>query len=150
MSAGNFRPKTELPSDRRNQDKAAAILGRVWQCDVTNLSPELYRADWAFSRKKVITAFGEYKRRDFTFGKYPSILISAAKYWHLLDLTIKSGLPSYLVVGCDNGIYYHEVEGFTHRELHIGGNERRAAYDISPVIYIPNAEFKLAAEVDLT
>ena len=135
-----FRPMNETPEDLAAEKTAAELLCKAWDAEVCKLSPMLYKIDWAFYRDGKLKAFVEFKRRS---KKIDPLMIAAAKYTQLLELSRITGLPCLLVVEWPDGLWYHEVEHPVQLplDLRMGGNSRGQNGDFEPVIYIPISEF---------
>lgn len=136
-----FRPRNETPKDLANEEEAAQVLKEAWKVEVCKLSETLYRIDWALSRDNRVCAFAEFKTRSKKLG---SLMISMAKYMHMVQIHRFTGLPTFLIVKWPDGYWYHEVAYVEQLPLdvRIGGNSRGQNGDIEPVIYIPVREFK--------
>lgn len=135
-----FRPKNETAEDLANENEAADTIARVWEVEVIKLSDYLYRADWALAENGEVKAFAEFKKRS---KKHSKLMISAAKYMYLLELSRMSGLPSLLIIRWPDGLWYHKIvsPALLPLDLRIGGNPRGQNGDIEPIIYIPIEQF---------
>lgn len=136
----SFRPMNETPEDLAAEQAAAELLSRAWDVEVCKLSPSLYKIDWAFYRGGKVKAFAEYKRRS---KKMNTLLLAAAKYIQLLELSRTTGVPCLLIVQWPDGLWYHKVKHPVQLplDLRMGGNSRGQNGDFEPVVYIPVDEF---------
>ena len=137
-----WRPRNETEQDLQNEARVAELLAQKWSCDVHKLSETLYPVDWAFSRKGVVVAYGEFKKRG---KKYATALLSAAKYYRMLDFARITGLPVLLIIEWPDELAYIDLSDNNDLELEaeIGGNSRGQNGDIEPVVYIPCDKFEV-------
>lgn len=134
-----WRPYNETEQDLQNEAAVAEMLSKRWSCDVHKLSEKIYPVDWVFSRDKVVIAYGEYKKRS---KKYNTTLLSASKYYRMIELFKMAKVPVLLIVEWPEGVYYLDLsENTTNLRGFIGGSSRGQNGDIEPVVYIPNEKF---------
>lgn len=135
-----WRPRNETAEDLSRENEAAEAIAASLGVTVHKLSEALYGVDWAFSYNGKVIAFAEFKARK---KKYDTLLLSAAKYMKLIEIATSTGLPTYMVVRWDDGLWYYEINTKQHFPLEIGGNSRGQNGDIEPVVHIPTSEFSL-------
>jgi len=134
-----WRPRNETEQDLKNEAAIADLLSAKWKCDVHKLSETLYPVDWSFSRGGEVVAFGEYKRRS---KKFDSALLSASKYFRMLELGRVYKLPVLLIIEWPNELGYIDLYNVPlDLQVYIGGNSRGQNGDIEPVVYIPCNKF---------
>jgi len=135
-----WRPYNETKEHLENEDRVAKILSDKWNVDVLKLSPMLYTVDWAFSRNKHVTAYGEFKKLSH---KYDTLMISAAKIMKMEQWHEWTRLPVLLIVEWPDGLWYFDISSNKWgTELKIGGSSRGQPGDIEPMVYIPVSKFK--------
>jgi hypothetical protein len=133
-----WRPRNETPEDLARETNAASIISRSLGVTVHKLSEALYGVDWAFSYNNKVVAFAEFKARK---KKYSTLLLSAAKYMDLVRIATSTGLPTFMVVQWDDGLWYYQINKERQLTIEIGGNSRGQNGDIEPVVHIPVEEF---------
>ena len=136
-----WRPYNETEQDLKNEAAVAEVLSKKWSCDVHKLSEKIYPVDWVFSRNKIVIAYGEYKKRS---KKYDTTLLSASKYYRMIDLMNMAKVPMLLIIEWPDGIYYFDLsKETTYLQAFVGGSYRGQNGDIEPVVYIPNEKFSV-------
>lgn len=134
-----WRPRNETEQDLQNEAAVAKFLSDKWECDVHKLSENLYPVDWAFSREGTVVAYGEFKKRS---KKFDTALLSAAKYYRMLDLARMTKLSVLLIIEWPKELCYIDLyKEPLDLQVYIGGNSRGQNGDIEPVVYIPCDKF---------
>lgn len=134
-----WRPRNETEEDLQNESRVGQLLAEKWECDVYKLSEVLYPVDWAFSRGSTILAYGEFKKRS---KKFDTLLLSAAKYYRMLDFARLTSQPVLLIIEWPDELGYIDLaKENLDLEAKIGGNSRGQNGDIEPVVYIPCDKF---------
>jgi hypothetical protein len=137
----NWRPRNETEEDLANETEAAHRVANRYGCEVTKLSEALYHIDWVLSKDSQIRAVGEYKRRKNAKDKYPTLLLSAAKWKTGLDYAKMFGVPFMLFVEWDDGLFYYKATGDKVPVFSVGGNSRGQNGDFEPVVHLNIADF---------
>jgi hypothetical protein len=139
-----MRPTYETAADRQNEkrvaQKAAATWGECWAVKL----PKQYRADFAFvDSKEAVLAWCEVKCRTNPHDRYPTYMLSLAKWMEAERMAESSGLPFYLLVEFTDGVYYLRVKKIDGLTVKMGGRtDRGDAQDVEPTIHIPIKHFK--------
>jgi hypothetical protein len=120
------------------------IIDRVApQFDCTAFkNPMSYRVDFSLIREGDIVAFAEVKRRYHTFGKYPTFMLSLAKYIAACEMARMTSTTALVIVQWD------DVTGYAlfpcEFTLAIGGRDDRGdGQDKEPCIYVALKHFIL-------
>lgn len=144
------RPTYETNDHLALETAVAQRVGKVWGTTPSKL-PKFYKCDWSLARGDAVVAFIEVRCRNFTYEKYPTIIISSEKWAYLINRDKILNCPFFFCVRfSDDKIYYtrplhHAEENFA---VKIGGrtaggkNDRGDWQDIEPVVHIPTIAFK--------
>jgi hypothetical protein len=135
----NWRPRNETPLDLEREKEAARRIEAAWRVRVTKLSEIAYRIDWAIDQNDRLVAWGEFKCRA---KRYDTLMISASKWLHGLDLANASRRPFLLFVQWPDGLHWHRAKA-EELSILLGGNSRGQNGDIEPCIHIPADRFRL-------
>jgi hypothetical protein len=103
-------------------------------------NPKSYRVDFSLTRQDKIVAFAEAKCRQFPSSRYPTYLLSLAKYMAMCEIARMTDTKAFLLVQWTDRI------GFVFFpcpfELEMGGRtDRNDPDDIEPVVLIDLKEF---------
>jgi hypothetical protein len=90
------RPKYETKSDLDNEARGISLVAS-WAGGVPRKLPAFHAADAAVLQKKRIIGFIEYKKRRMSWGKYPTIMLSASKFLNIEALS-RLGRPGLFVI----------------------------------------------------
>jgi hypothetical protein len=133
------RPMYENAQSLGVEEATMAAACMAWGAGKRKL-PIAYRVDWAVTMNNAIVAWAECKRRYNPSTRYPTLILSLAKYMHGVELSERTGLPFMVVVEFDDGIWYYEHE--TMPPLVWGGRrDRNDSQDQEPLVDIPIAKF---------
>lgn len=131
----------ETDDDRQRQNRIALHLADKWNCTYIR-SPDLHFVDGKILNSLgQIAAFVEIKFRNNASNKYPTYMLSAAKWRKALELAGTKKVPFMLVVEFTDGIYATKVKD-SYPIAKGGRVDRNDPKDIEDCIYIPMAEFK--------
>lgn len=139
-----MRPTYETEADRKNEKRVAQKAASAWGGCLAEKLPKQYRADFGFvdSRESVL-AWAEVKCRTNEHDRYPTYMLSLAKWLEAERLSQDTGLPFYLLVEFTDGIYYLRVKKLEGISIKMGGrSDRGDAQDREPTVHIPMRHFK--------
>lgn len=119
-----MRPVYETAADRKNEVEILDRVAEAWAFEPKKLSIG-ERLDYAGLRGGLICLWLEIKRRNVKRFAYPTLAISNEKISAGLETREKSGLPFYLVIGWDDGLYYLRVTTDRISKIEIGGRRDR-------------------------
>jgi hypothetical protein len=144
-----MRPTYETPGDRAREAAVVDAFASHYSLETIKL-PARYPLDFGVLRDsedgKVITAFGEVKVRTHSFGAFPTVILSVAKWAEGMALVERTGTRFLLVVGWDSGSDVRWVDLTTLTgppRIAPGGRQDRGDSDDSePVVHIPIHVFR--------
>ena len=136
-----MRPTYETQEDRDKEKAVFSALAKELRC-VCITPPKLSRIDRLLCDKKGnLKAVVELKIRTNAHDKYPTYMLSAAKYKSMLTLAEAMKVPALLLVE-----YTDKVRVVTLKDTYefgIGGRtDRDDALDMEQCIYIPITDFR--------
>jgi len=136
------RPTYETKEHKAKQKKVADVIERSWKVSCKDMS---YRdvIDYAMCREDNIVGWVEIKCRNIYYTTQLEYMISLHKIKEGRAFAKETGLPFFLVVGFQDGIYYYKDEGEEH-SLRWGGRflTQRDKEDLEPCYYIDINLFK--------
>ena len=138
-----MRPRYENEESKKNELAIVKEVCMAWGFIPFKL-PHFYQLDFALTdNKRVVRAFVEAKRRFFSFGRHPDVILSVDKVLAGFELSEALVVPFYFAVQFDDCL---KVALVTRRHLQsvtIGGRkDRNDADDVELVIHIPNYCFE--------
>ena len=99
--------RNETVKDLENEDRARRLIEQYRDKVVTKLSETHYQIDWAISDPdNTLTCYAEYKFRS---KKYPTVILSAAKYAQGMFLSQPVGVPFRLFIEWPWGIFWADM-----------------------------------------
>ena len=144
-----MRPIYETPGDRAREAAVVDAFASHYSLETIKL-PARYPLDFAVLRDSgdgnVITAFGEVKIRTHSFGAFPTVILSVAKWSEGMALVERTGTRLLLLVGWDSGSDVRWVDLTTltgpPRIAPGGRQDRGDSDDAEPVVHIPIHVFR--------
>ena len=136
-----MRPMYEKEEDRAKEQAVFSALAKKLNC-VCITTPKLSRIDRLICTKKgTLSAIVELKTRTNAHDKYPTYMLSAAKYKEMLALANALKVPALLLVKyTDKTRMVHLRDEY---QFGLGGRiDRGDALDMEQCIYIPIEDFK--------
>jgi hypothetical protein len=138
-----MRPHYETEENRESEQLVKKIIELKWKCELEKL-PDNQFIDFRAHRDGVVCAFVEVKERMNSITKYPTYMISAAKYDNGMKVSQQFAVPFLIAVCWDEGIYYHTVCANDSFERRNGGRmDRNDELDVEMCVFIPTSSFKL-------
>lgn len=142
------RPRYESEDDRNNEREAFARIEESMQCKIDKVPP-MYVVDFLASRDGYGVSWGEYKKRKWTWGDYPTVVLSLKKILAANDLYQATGLRTFLYIEDASGdIRYADIvrtpgSGGPPITPTMGGRtlNTRDQGDIEPVAHFPIKTF---------
>lgn len=137
-----MRPTYETKADRERERKVAAFIARKEGLSAVQM-PLRYHVDFAFvdSRDKV-AGWAEVKCRNNPMARYPTYMLSLAKYHAMVQLARETWLPVRLVVHWTDSIGALLVPA--DHEIGFGGRADRSDWqDREPVAHFPVSSFQV-------
>ena len=139
-----MRPMYETKQDLNNEQEAAKVVERKFNCTMSKL-PIRYHLDFVAKRGDKAVAFCEVKTRNYTMAKIGQMggyLMSIGKWSAAKQLHDATGLPFILVVRTTDGIWYGSFKEFTPDDVLVRGRtDRNDWQDIEPCVLINVAKF---------
>jgi hypothetical protein len=131
--------RNETAQDLEREETARRLIEQYRDKRVIKLSETHYQIDWAvLDPDGSLCCYAEYK---FRTRKYPSTLLSAAKYAQGLFLAQPVGVPFRLFVEWPWGVHWVDMPPGLSACLG-GRNDRNQSADIEPVVHIDSALFR--------
>ena len=122
-----FRPIYESKEDLVQEKSVADFAASKWDCAFAKLK-KAYALDYAIFKDKKIVSFAEIKCRNYSMEKLDSMggfMISLHKWIEAKNVCDTSKVPFTLLVGTEDGIWYHKTEDFLNDGVSIGGRYDR-------------------------
>jgi len=137
-----MRPIYENAQTKLDETNAAQKIANFLSVSLEKQSIA-YRIDYKLLSGGDHVGLLEYKRRKFTYGKYPDVMLSEHKYKEGMRLAKKHNIPFIFAVELDDGIYLAEMEKgypvtFSGRTV-----QTRDKWDVENVVHVPMSKFKL-------
>ena len=115
-------------------------IGQVLGCTIEKQHIN-YRIDFKILNGDAFLGILEYKRRYFSYGKYPDVMLSEHKYLAGKAISEKDNVPFLFVVELNDGTYYTELDG-DYKVTYSGRTvQTRDKWDIENVIHVPMVDF---------
>jgi hypothetical protein len=97
-----------------------------------------YFVDFMGVRNGKVVAVIEVKRRNNEYKRYPTLILSLAKFNHGAEFYMVNGLKFIFAVQFDDGCYFYEYQNGDKFPVGFGGRtDRGDVEDIEPVVHIP-------------
>lgn len=133
-----WRPRNETQDDLAREGAAGRMIEAAWGVRCVKLSEALYSVDWAFFRQERLVGWGEYKHRA---KRYPTLLLSASKWFKGCQLARESGMPFTIFVEWPDGLYWHRAAIET-LPITLGGSSRGQNGDLEPCVHFDTDLFR--------
>jgi len=140
------RPRYESSTNVAKELEIAARLCNVFDCTYEQYPP-LHAVNGKFIKDGKVQAIVEIKVRNNASYKYPTLMLSCAKYNKGLDWAHKENAPFILLIMFTDGLFMTKV-GSGYDENIGGRSDRNDPNDIERCVYIPMASFKQIAARD--
>ena len=139
------RPRYETKEHLKREYAVRDVINEAWNCDCKNL-PSKVVIDYAVCRDGIIKAWVEIKNRNKDYVTSDYLMISLYKIMHGRALAKETGLPFFLVIKFNDGIYYYQDKEESHL-LKWGGRlfTARDNQDQEPCYFIDISLFKRLA-----
>lgn len=138
-------PLYETQKNRDDESKAFERLEKAWKTRVFKLPPN-HRLDFVcVNELGLVCAWGEFKKRGFTWGAYDTIIISARKFMALVAHAEALMVSALLVVEDRNGeLFFCRITRDLNPSVKFAGqtNDPRDPTDIEPVVHLKAESFK--------
>jgi hypothetical protein len=131
----NHRPIYENSNDLSNELRISQYLENCWKAKFVKM-PISYHIDWAIVRDNEIKAFAEYKRRHNLKDRYETLMLSLNKWRNGRSLGADLGVPFFIIVEWDDGLYYYNTNIETPIYGFGGRLDREDLQDQEPVVFI--------------
>lgn len=138
-----MRPKYESSTNVARELEIAAKFCNVFDCTYEQYPP-LHAVNGKFVKDGKVQAIAEIKVRGNASYKYPTLMLSSAKYKKGLDWAHKENAPFILVIKFTDGLFMAKV-GTGYDESIGGRTDRNDPSDVERCVYIPIASFKQIA-----
>lgn len=136
-----MRPIYESPADLQNEKDVVEKLTQSWGIIFHKL-PMSYHIDWLMVKDGNPRGFAELKCRRNDRQKYPTFMISLAKWMRGKELAHELSIPFIIIVRWNDGIFFHKA-GTSPVTFGFGGrSDRGDSQDVEPVVYIGTEHFQ--------
>lgn len=136
-----MRPIYESPEDLRNEKDVVEKLTQIWGM-VFHKLPMSYHVDWLMVKDGKPRGFAELKCRNCGRRKYPTLMLSLAKWMRGKELAQELNTSFIIIVRWSDGIFFHKA-GTQPISYGFGGrNDRDDEQDMEPVVYINTDHFQ--------
>ncbi len=144
------RPQYETQSDRSNEIRAIPVIESALH-GVARKLPDNHFADFVVTDQMAkVVAYVEYKKRSFTWGEYPTVMLSVTKFAKLVatrDIRVRSFFVVEDMTGEIRAIDLHRSD--LDYRVEYGGrtSKTRDRRDIEPVAHIKTEQFRTIGNV---
>ena len=142
-----MRPQYETAADRLVEGEVKALLRNQYNL-VCHKLPISYRVDWIVYAPGTVAnpdrlhGFIELKGRKVPRNRYPTLILSLAKFAAGCDLARVTNTPFWVGARWTDGLGFCRADGYDV-EVQMGGRtDRGDSADIGPVIHLPIKEFQ--------
>lgn len=135
-----MRPIYESPADLQNEKDIVEKLTQMWGISFHKL-PMSYHIDWLMVKDKQARGFAELKCRNNDRRKYPTFMISLAKWMRGKELAHELSTSFIIIVKWTDGIYFHKAGTYPITYGFGGRSDRGDSQDMEPVVYIDTDHF---------
>jgi len=138
-----MRPIYETSADRARENVVRQYLESKYACLYTPAEP-LSPFDGVLKYPDgTVAAIVEIKTRKNTKNKYPTYMLSAAKWESGRKVAEDLGVPFLLIVRFTDGVYVTKLK--KEYPINQGGRyDRNDAQDVEPCVFIPMTDFREA------
>ena len=138
------RPIYETDHNRKKESDAALLIEQRLNLTVVQ-NKRLYPADYSLTKSNgTIKAIGEIKVRNNPRFKYDTFFISADKVCKCKAFAREFGIPFFLFVWWDDGLYGIDLSNKEPMKIAIGGRRDRGDnQDIEPMAHYDPRDFHL-------
>jgi len=136
-----MRPIYETSADKMREQKVREYITACYNCSYEK-TPALASVDgYLYHPDGALAALVEIKTRKNEYNKYPTYMLSAAKWKEGLAQAKQLNVPSLLVVSFVDGVFLTQLK--EDYEIRKGGRfDRGDPRDLEDCIYIPIDQFK--------
>ena len=107
-----------------------------------------YNLDFIGFRNGKAVAVIEVKKRHNSYSRYPTLILSLAKYNRGVEFYRVNDLKFIFCVQFEDGYFFYEYQNEDKFNVQIGGRtDRNDAEDIEPVVHIPIVRMKKLCDV---
>ena len=107
-----------------------------------------YNLDFIGFRNGKAVAVIEVKKRHNRYSKYPTVILSLAKYNRGVEFYQINDLKFIFCVQFEDGYFFYEYQNEDRFDVQIGGRtDRNDDQDIEPVMHIPIVRMKKLCDV---
>ena len=107
-----------------------------------------YSLDFIGFRNGKAVAVIEVKKRHNSYSRYPTLILSLAKYNRGVEFYRVNDLKFIFCVQFEDGYFFYEYQNEDKFDVQIGGRtDRNDAEDIEPVVHIPIVRMKKLCDV---
>lgn len=145
--SASYREPLETEQDKANESQVlAAIKGRgVFQFDDCDKLDNKDYLEYCLYKNRILIAVIEIKCRKHCYGDWPSLFVSAHKWYHGEQASARLNVPFYLIARWEDGSIRY-VNAADHPSPHCDysgrTNQTRSDGDIEWMVHIPIRAFK--------
>jgi hypothetical protein len=136
------RPKFQTLDDLDNERSVIEVWDQKMHCTSHKL-PDHYYADYCCVRNNQPVAIVEIKRRNLSWGDFPTFVVGAKKRMECLRLAEYFNIPAFMVFQYNDGVYY---ANFAEKPLRHEWKGRfrnaRDTQDQEPMVFWSDEVFK--------
>ena len=136
----------ETPQDRNNEENVLSHFSNHFSYDLLTF-PQLSTIDGCFSREGVVEGVGEAKRRQHRMGKYPTLMLDAAKLRALQEHALSLKTWAVVIIRYDDVDAYAIIDPQRRYMERIGGRtDRGDPHDVGTMAHVPIEDFIVLPE----
>tara|TARA_R110000823_G_C15652175_1_gene471096 strand:- start:1 stop:432 length:432 start_codon:yes stop_codon:yes gene_type:complete len=137
----------ETRSDLDNEKSICKMIEAACGLRLKKLSIK-YNLDFIGFRNGKAVAVIEVKKRHNSYSRYPTLILSLAKYNRGVEFYRVNDLKFIFCVQFEDGYFFYEYQNEDKFDVQIGGRtDRNDAEDIEPVVHIPIVRMKKLCDV---
>ena len=138
----------ETRSDLDNEKSICKTIEAACGLRLKKLSIK-YNLDFIGFRNGKAVAVIEVKKRHNSYSRYPTLILSLAKYNRGVEFYRVNDLKFIFCVQFEDGYFFYEYQNEDRFDVQIGGRtDRNDVEDIEPVMHIPIVRMKKLCDVN--
>lgn len=134
-------------ADTLHEDRIGQQCAANWMLSYRAVAANENAYDAEFLYKSTLRVIAEFKRRNFKFGQYPDVVLSADKVRRVMALKPYNVRALFVIEDKLGAIYWTDLAIASLLTPRLGGRtlNTRDPWDIEDVVHIPNACFRPVA-----
>lgn len=136
-----MRPIYETDQDRANEQSVGKYIESVWDCTFVKSDYLTFYDGYLNDPKGLVRAYVEIKTRSNASTKYPTYMLSAAKWQQAVSWSEKTNKPFLLFVKFTDGVFGVKLK--KKYKIELGGrHDRGDSADVEKCVFIPMEDFR--------